>query len=424
MLDLFRSVAFHRLEFDDRVFVFGTNDAKLALDGVQKMLSYIERQGLSWGTQLFFSDRTVVRDPRVDYAWLSTTGPQILTTAEAIRRRPFHRFRAIARREMPRAGRLLPYDTIRVLRRAPALLLERSDDGPLVVDGEAYAPRVVVSSRASQSTHTVGNRRATWLLQECGHLARTLRRQLSGARRQTVTAIGLECDEMARQLPFSQFGLADLRLPATPSEEELVDPRYQSIFEGYEELLGLGWHPGMEVASTFAYVKYADEIYQAFVALVLARALNAPMKFPALEPYRHGPSFSSDMYDIYYDTMPPSEIFKNWRDASIRPAEMRPDVTVVDRARGAGLLLDAKYRVEANGQLPAEALHDAQVYMQSFDLRRLVIVYPGHDLGVRQVSGGGHTIFEISVSPLPDLENYLRETVRPLLEETLEVLSP
>jgi hypothetical protein len=101
---------------------------------------------------------------------------------------------------------------------------------------------------------------------------------------------------------------------------------------------------------------------------------------------------------------------------------MRPDLTFVDRKRGRGMLVDAKYRAETSGILPTSALNDCQVYMQSFAVKVFGICYPGKNLGVTEVSGAGNTILEISLRPDPGLNEFLRTQVRPRLAQLMEVL--
>src|ERR1043166_5478731 len=83
-IDAFRSVGFHCLEVQGARFYFATEDAKLQLDGIRKILELIHHEGLSWGQQLFFSDGSAIRDARVDYAWLTDVGSRIVETANAI----------------------------------------------------------------------------------------------------------------------------------------------------------------------------------------------------------------------------------------------------------------------------------------------------------------------------------------------------
>ena len=133
--------------------------------------------------------------------------------------------------------------------------------------------------------------------------------------------------------------------------------------------------------------------------------------------------FRSERYDIYYDTVPPKPEFSNWRDDSSRPTDMRPDLCLVDRIDRVGVLMDAKYRVAPSGQVPTSALENCQVYMQSFDRKRIVVCYPGRGPHIAAVSGDDYTILEVSLGPFDGLMEYVANEVRPRIEEMMEPLA-
>jgi hypothetical protein len=163
---------------------------------------------------------------------------------------------------------------------------------------------------------------------------------------------------------------------------------------------------------------FADEIYQAFVAITLARALAAPQVETCIESGLDRPVFSSDLYDIYYDTTPPEPFFVNWRSKSSRRADMRPDLTIIDKNAKRGLFLDAKYSVAGVRPKPS-AINDVQVYMQSFGVRTIGVCFPGEKLEVSEVSADGNRILEIPISPVEGLHTFLSGTVAPLIEAAL-----
>jgi hypothetical protein len=421
-LDLFRSVGFHRLEIDCRVFFFCTEDSKLRLSGVQEMLEYMQDTGLSWGYQLFFADGTAIRHPKVVYAWLTARGPDIIRAASAIAAQP--RFQQVFRRRRERPGprKVAVGDTLHLLRRNPKLHLELAVDGVIEFGGARYHPKSVITMRPEPTVATIGNRRVTTLLLACAELAQALQKDLPRANQAVLGELQANCEAALAQFPFLQLRHQPPSLPPSPAPEELSDARYQRSFELAEEMAHkLGWHPGTKSAPQFAFVQYADEIYQAFVALTLAHAYDAALRVPNLRPRLADPCFQSDDYDIFYDTSPPLG-FSNWRNQSRRPAEMRPDLTIVDRKRGQGILVDAKYRAETSGILPTSALNDCQVYMQSFGVKVFAICYPGKRLGMTEVSGAGNTILEISLRPDTGLDEYLRTQVRPRVAQLMEIL--
>src|SRR3954449_3989600 len=71
-LDLNRHTSYHLLQVAPaRRYYFGTDDAKLRIDGVVEMLGYLRDHGLAWRGGLFFSGSgRTLRDPRLDLAWL------------------------------------------------------------------------------------------------------------------------------------------------------------------------------------------------------------------------------------------------------------------------------------------------------------------------------------------------------------------
>lgn len=205
--------------------------------------------------------------------------------------------------------------------------------------------------RPEPTVATVGNRRITALLLACVELAESLQQDLPRANRALLGELQAGFERALDRFPFVQLRHLAPNLPVSPAPEELSDERYQRSFELAEEMANkLGWHPGTKAEPQFAFVQYADEIYQAFVALTLACAYDAALRVPSLRPHLSGPCFQSEDWDIYYDTAPPAG-FSNWRSQSRRPAEMRPDLTIVDRRQRRGILVDAKYRAEANGIL-------------------------------------------------------------------------
>lgn len=211
-------------------------------------------------------------------------------------------------------------------------------------------------------------------------------------------------------------------MPDRPTALEMSDPRYELTFRLYEQLTKeLGWNPTINIADRFAFVGYADQIYQAFVTLTLARAAGAERVDPGLRPYLSRPVFRSDRFDFYYDTMPPAPEFQNWRDASARPAQMRPDVTVVDKHSRTGVLIDAKYRLD-KAQVPSSALDDCHVYMQAFDCKTIVVCYPGPKPSVSRIAAAGYEILQVSLGPFDRLAEYVATDVWPAVEAAMRPL--
>jgi len=317
-------------------------------------------------------------------------------------------------------------ETVSILRRDAASTLEEHPIGPVEIDGRRYSPRIVVAGSRQRSFDTVGNRRTTHLLKSMLEMCESLLGQelrSPKAVQDDLQAIRTSLVARLSLFPFVQIASPGLRLPTRPAPEEMVDDRYRAVFDLYGELTReLGWSPGKSVTSRMAYVNYADQIYQAFVALVIARAFGARQVFPSLISGLPTALFRSEQHEIYYDTIPPSPAFTNWRDRSARPSEQRPDITIINTLERRGILADAKYRVDPSGRVPTSALEDAQVYLQSFGARSIAVCYPGPAPRIGRVSALGYTILEVSIGPYPELSEYARLEVRPALEEVMEGL--
>ncbi len=425
MVDAAGSVGFHCLRVADAEWYFATDDAKLKLNGILQILDYLEDEGLSWAGQLFFADGTAVRHPKVDYAWLQRKAPEMLELADAIATRPLRRAHLFSSSQAPGAGRLFLKDTLALLRTNARGLLEENEHGIVAVGDRRYSPRVVVAGRLERSFDIVGNRRMTHLLLLTMALSRSLQSEprLLGAVTAALRALSEDLRTRLEMFPFLQLRVKPKRLPSRPAPEEIADDRYRRAFDIYDELSReMAWEPGLQIADRLAYVASADQIYQAFVAVVLARAFEAKQMVPSLFPDLSGPLFRSPVHDIYYDTIPPKPEFASWRDGSSRPGDHKPDLTIIDRVGRKGVLTDAKYRVEQNGRLPTSGIHDAQVYLQTFERKSIVICYPGPAASVTRVSAKGYTILEVSLGPFAGLETYAREQVRPVIEGAMEPL--
>lgn len=424
LLDRFRSTGFHRLIVGDTLFRFATADAKLELDGILSILEFIKTAGLSWGHQLVFSDGMGMRDPRADFAWLRTAAREILDLCTAIAEEPSSRFETTSVRVTPRGGRVSIAETLSDLRALPAQLLEEHASGILSVAGKHYMPRRVVMQAARLTHDTVPNRRATRLLMAAADLTESLLSsgELPRRHRQWTELVRNQLIDLQYRFPFNNLRLyAERGIPALPVREEHVDSRYQHSYQLFEELVfHRGFSPTRTVSDRFAYIGYSDEIYQAFVAILLGKAFGTTISAGSLRPGLAGPAFTSPDVDIYYDTMPPKPEFSSWRDRSSRPADLTPDYCIINRTHRVGVLADAKYRTTDRGMLPSSSLNDCQVYMQHFNRHAFAVFFPGKENFIREVSGDGNTILEVSVTPSNSLTTFVADAVRPALERIME----
>jgi hypothetical protein len=401
-------------------------DAKLQLNGILELLKTIGHEGLSWGNQLMFSDGLAVRDARIDYAWLRRACRRVIATCTDIAARPLTQQAAAVYFGRATGGHLKRAETIARLRADPRTLLEAHSRGVVQLGVMRFMPRRVCTERLSISADTPANRRATKLLIGTLHLLWSLKADTDLPRRPRLWLKLVE-DQLSLlldQFPFNSLLRVCHRIADRPSGPELADPRYRETYELYDELHNLlGWTPSQKVVNRFAYIGYADEIYQAFVAVLLAAAFGAKATRPYLKGDLAEPSFSAPGWDIYYDTKPPSPGYVSWRDHSARPASLTPDYTIIDKTAGRGLLGDAKYRGNAGGgRLPSASLCECQVYMQHFGLRNFAVFYPGKERFIAEVEGDGYTILEVSVTPFAGVADWMSAEVRPALEKLLEPL--
>lgn len=426
LVDCFRSTGFHRLLVDGVTYCFGTEDAKLQLDGIVSILEMIEEEGLSWGNQIIFSDGCSIRDPRVDFAWLQSNATQLFEICESIANRPATKQRAVARRSHPRRGRALIGKTMSLLRSDPRGLLEEHPRGVINADRKRWMPRYVVADLSETSHDTIANRRVTRLLLDVLELAKGLIALHEMPRNQIrqVDQIVEQIRSNLDRVPFRLLKQLSVRISDSPSPPERTDPRYQQAFHLHQQLRNtLGWDPSRQLSDRFAYVGYSDEIYQAFVATLLGDAFEAPRTRTHLAPDLMHPAFQSEDWEIYYDTAPPVPSYTSWRDGSIRPARLTPDYCIVDRKARKGLLGDAKYRAGKNGRLPNSALNECQVYMQHFGVTAFVVFYPGPEPLMEAIEGEGNTILMVALSPFNHARDWVKREVRPRIESLLQRLS-
>lgn len=430
LVDGFRSTGFHRLCIAGELYCFGTADAKLELDGILKILAFIEEHGLSWGRQLVFSNGNAVRDTRVDYAWLRSVAPRGLELCDAIAERPVTTAKKDSRVSVPRGGRVLLAETMSLLRGNARALLEEHPRGLIQIEDRRWMPGRVVVQTESVSCDTVGNRRATRLLLDLYQLTQRLVSQ--GVPKQQgnwLRSLAIQIQGLLDRYPFRVLVRSADRLPREQSVQERADARYAEVFRIHDELLNeLTWEPTRKITDRYAYVGFSDEIYQAFVAVLLSKAFGVERVVPYLKPDLEGPCFRSDGWEIYYDTCPPSPEYSSWRDGSSRPARLTPDYCIVDLTASRGILGDAKYRANGGaGRLPSTALNDCQVYMQHFNTSAFVVFYPGpeqliEEISGRDSSGANKTILEVSITPFDGVLAWVTDTVRPKIEAHLEPL--
>ena len=429
-LNLERSTGYHQLQVGtDRRYVFGTDDAKLRIDGVVEMLAYLREHadalGLSWnGTVQFSGAGQVLRDVRLDVAWLEQHVGEIAYLAASIARRPYtvsHKRRELAREGVPDVAA-----TGRLIRRRPELM-ERHPDGPVAFDGEQWAPREFLRQRREHTADTQGNRTMTRLLLALLELARTCQATaptgLQGELASHVETIA----RAIRREPFASIRRqrGHLRIGVHPATEERVDERYRRGRAVLLELLrDRHWDPLNQVTEEWAFAALADQVFQAFVAIVVARAFDL---LPVAPMGQSGPHFASDAYEMWVDSAPPEAVLHNWRDDTSTPASLRPDVVLHRRTDHRVALLDAKYRSAGQRATP-DSLSEVQLYLQAYGCREVCVLFPptaGTSPWKAHVVTNQHFgITELPLRPMADLDRYIADVLRPAIDRSFHTPTP
>lgn len=426
-VDLARDTGFHELLVESHSFVFATDDAKLRLDGIRDLLDYLASTALSWSGAMFFSGTDqVLRDDRLDRAWLERHGPEIVSVGRAIADAPW----AIPATRRRRSDRGVPDvgSTMRLLRQRPDLL-EELDGGPVEFehpDGalKTYAPREVIIRERIRTLDTPGNRRATALLEGTSELAmRVAAAAPSKELAHALTQLSAELEELLARAPFRDLRRrrAHMRLASREGVEERLDYRYRQVGALHADLFDVRhWDPQRALLPERAYVGYADSIYQQFCGQVLADhlGLTATGTPPGSEP---GPHFTGDRFDLYLDVKPPAALLRDWRDKSTRPTDRRPDLVLHERASGRTALMDAKYRAKGT-RASDDSLGEVQLYLQAYSRQRIGVLFPAgagdpsERWRIHEVTDGHFSIYELPITGEPELASFLDTQLEPLLE--------
>lgn len=416
MVDLTRSTGFHCLRLsENRAYWFASEDGKLQLDGVFQMLEFLEVEGLSWGSQLFFADGQSLTTPQAVARWAESDGPVLASALEDIADRPIMEQNIYTAQTAVTRPPLDLAKSMALFRRQPNLL-EPSAIGTIEVDGTCYSPREVVKKRRGEESNSVPNRRAK--------LAGELALRLIDQHQSHVPApFGVRLNALRWRIHnaltapfFQQVTQADLVSESPPESDELSDPRYEITHRSALQLLQFG---GSKFSSlqdgNEVYVRYADQVYQAFVACVLANALGLVNQFRDLQPHRRTASFASADLQLWYDSE--CSPLTSWRENSSKPDLPRPDLVLRRRVEEKFCLIDCKYRLAAN-KIPESAIAEVQYYMQTYGLNSASIVFPGNLSEVQKIQGKGNTLLLIPLRPDSSLSNFVQTAILPALQST------
>lgn len=402
-IDLTRSTGYHRLLVDGSVFWFGTEDAKLGLQGIEAMLAHLRTAGTGWTGQALFSDGSGLRDPHVLYAWLDQWADRALEGVAALLASPravTSNTQALSRRGGP-AVLLSP--TLRLLRSAPRLYLSPNPTGLIKAGGTAYDPLRVVVRRRTTTLDTVANRRAVavlnWLIKLCTEVIASLPDSGTTVR----CRLWLNLARMLKRRPLAQTLASAATLSAAPRQaEEATEIAYRTTYDTARDLRRLfGWTASLTPLPRFSYVERADTIYQAYTASCMAQALGLTQTSHVLGSTPL--AFTGPRFDLYYDTPPPAHVLRSWRASSSRPDTSRPDLLLHERASGRIALLDAKYRVGQDGHASEDSRKEVTAYLGLYGLHGITILYPGVGAETSTVTGHGRSIVEVQATPPADL---------------------
>lgn len=395
-LDYTRSTGFHRVEIDGQVFWFATEDRKLRIEGITRMLSDLQHLGTGWNGQALFSDGSGYLDPHVVYGWFDANADEALAAIEGVLVAP--RTEDVSTRVLSRRGgsSVLAVPTLRFLRSAPRRNLVEQEGGLLTVGGRDYNPARVVARRRQRTLDTVANRRAVHLL---GLLHRLLS-ELMGARLPAVPMarcrlwrerVGrLSTQPLAIQLRLKPSALA---LPREGAE--FTDSSYIKVFELTRTVGGFGWIANANPARRYSYIESADRIYQIYAAHRVASVLGLA---PTSGAFGSNPlAFTGANFDLYYDTPPPTQVLASWRARTAVPDASRPDLLLQERATGRVAVLDAKYRVDGNGHASEDSRKEVAAYQSLYGLSSVTILYPGVGSDARVIAGHSASVVEVPV---------------------------
>lgn len=421
--DFTNRTGFHHLDVgNDGHYWIGSEDAKLHLEGLQAMLTYLRSEALWWTGQLSFSDGSNYRDPHVVYSWLDRHADSALSAAEDIAGRPWWGKRQVVRRSRRGGGRILVRASVKMLRKRPSEMLEdvRPPSG-LPMAGRRVVPLAVMRADRNRSLDTPANRRAAWLITTVRGLARdVLVGQLPDP---TVNRCGEWLERCRRLLAQSWFaGLPpDIGGASAPTMEEQVDVRYAATLHLIKELTEtLGWSPGASIRPLHAYVHAIDEVYQAFVAHVVADAIGA---HPTSHAAGKGlPQFESDRWRLFLNVVPPPTVLRSWRSYTTSPDRYRPDILLVDKVTGATVIGDAKYRQDGL-RASESSRRDVTAYLGTYGLRHAVIFYPPASgaLVMGRVAAKAYGLTEVGLTPRNDLSTFAAGAIESLLSEIAEI---
>jgi hypothetical protein len=400
-IDYTRSTGFHRIEVDRETFWFATEDHKLRLDGITRMLGDLQSVGTGWTGQALFSDGSGYMDPHVLYGWFDANADQALDAIETVLLSP--RTAQISVRTLSRRGgsSVLAVPTMRFLRSDPNRNLVEQPGGLLTAGNASFNPTRVVARRRQHTVDTVPNRRAVHLLGLIHQLLSELVR--SQLPKPTLTRCRIWRERVARlstQPLAVKLRSSPTALAAPRQGVEFTDRNYGRIFDLTRQVNAFGWTGTKDRARRYSYIQNADRIYQAYAAHRVAAVLGLA---PTTATFgSEALAFSGEDFDLYYDCEPPAEVAASWRSGTTVPDASKPDLLLHERATGRVAILDAKYRIGKDGHASEDSRKEVAAYQSLYGLASVAILYPGTEHSARVVEGYSMSLAEIPIVGIED----------------------
>lgn len=399
-LDFLNRPGLHRISIKSRVgsidFDFATTTAKAAWSEVEAMVEATRLYSLGVGRPfLYLGADGLQRAESLEQVlfWIRDRWQELSQLAISIDKAP-------AARTLPRlrtASRARGMDlraTAALLRERPALL-EEAVNGGITLDDKRYWPSLVRVRTPEASIPQVEHRQLRTLLTNLLSICHSLAPVLPEA---SAFVPGLAGLVRLRTLGIHLAGPGSAYPQALESQVERRDPRYRRLRHLEREFQLKFSHLKDPAISIRAGLRDVWEIYQAFVAHTIGRALDleyVSSRGDLRARDSHGVSMRGHGLQLFYDTQLVREHLPSWRSASIRPAFERPDIVVIDEVQGKALVLDVKFSVGADGQCRSEHLFEMQGYLNSYGLRTAGIVFPAQPSAAREISNGRYLLAEV-----------------------------
>jgi len=345
-------------------------------------------------------ERRRVLLPQTQYAWLRDRIDELESLSESINLRPASNL--VKRHSLSSSGRRMSIARTTRLLRENHRLLEEHPSGPIEVDGKSFWPSSVIVLQRERTPakleHFVIREFLSALIRDCEDLRKIVDVDLAAdiaafsARLRRLASLDVFMDSIG----LRHSGNSASYLPSRIEQTDVRYGRFRALRVEYKSEIG----PTRSYKDSIrANLKDIWEIYQTFAGHIIGNALgleyvSADRNLRARDS--SGASMRSPNLLLYFDVRPPKEMLASWRDLSGRPADERPDICLVDLATKRHLVIDAKYRTNRTGvRAKQEDLFEMHGYLNSFDVGRGAIVFPGNVADAAVLVGRGNQILEL-----------------------------